>query len=182
MCRLRATSRQRGMIVSAQLGAPPLGLLTKPFRLDALATTLISVRIGARAAVSPTPPSAAQEIAFSALACGDSGPASPQPTGVQPGRTTRPVSTTWKNSNRRYRQVSAGHSEQIGVKVWPIDRPGHVYENGSAPMKLANTAVEDPRYRRRAARHLQAFVARSTRCAPLFSQSLSRSSVHDWSL
>jgi len=105
------------MVVSAQLAAPPLRLLTKPFRLDAFATALINVRIGARSAVSPTPRPATQESAFSALACGDSGPASAQPAGVRPGRTTRPVSTPWKNTNLRYRQVSASHAEQIVVKV-----------------------------------------------------------------
>jgi hypothetical protein len=47
------------MIVSAQLVVPPL---------DEFATALISVRIGARAAASPTPQSAAQERASSALA------------------------------------------------------------------------------------------------------------------
>ena len=100
------------MIVSAQL-APPLRLRPNPFRLDAFATAFVSVRIGARAAVLPTPRSAAQESAFSALAFGDNAHHPPQPTGVQPGRTTRPVSTTWKNSNLRYRQVSASHSEQL---------------------------------------------------------------------
>jgi hypothetical protein len=47
------------MIVSAQLAVPPL---------DEFATALISVRIGARAAASPTPQSATQESAFSAFA------------------------------------------------------------------------------------------------------------------
>ena len=104
------------MIVSAQSAAPPLRFVTKPFRLDAFATALSNVRIGARAAVSPTPRSAAQESAFSALACGDSGPASPQPTGVLPGRTVRPVSTMWKNSNRRYRQVSASTLNRLEAR------------------------------------------------------------------
>ncbi len=132
------------MIVSAQLAEQPLCLLPNPFRLDAFATALISAasvhaqrscrRSGrlhrkVRSAL-PNAVTAAQHP--------------PQPTGVQPGRTTRPDSTTRKNSNRRYRQVSAGHSEQIGIKVRPIDYLRIVYENGSAPMQLANTAVEDP--------------------------------------
>ena len=116
------------MIVSAQLAAPPLRLLTKPFRLDAFATALSSVRIGARAAVSPTPRSAAQESAFSALACGDSGPVSPQPTGVQPGRTTRPVSTTWKNG------VTMGEGAVLAADSFLMkgeEVPAHAHRGGN---------------------------------------------------
>ena len=117
MCLLRAASRQEGMSVSAQLmAAAPLRRLAKPFHLDAFATAPVSVRIGARAAVSPTPRSAAQDYAFSALACGDSGPAS------QSRQVCSPV--VRRDQFQRHGRTAIGRflpATLNRVKVRPID-------------------------------------------------------------
>ena len=143
MCRLRATSRQKGDDCVSTIGgaAPAPPHQTLPPRRVRYGPHQCPHRCTRRG--QPDARSAAQESAFSALACGDSGPVSPQPTGVRPGRTTRPVSTTWKNSNRRYRQVSVSHSEQIWSQDMTNRLSENVYQNGSAPMRLANTAVKD---------------------------------------
>jgi hypothetical protein len=89
------------MIVSGQL-ASPLRLLPNPFRLDVFARAFVSVRMGARAATLPTPRSEGTESTVSDLVLGDDGP---------------PSTTAGGRAAQSYRQVSAGHSEQIGVKA-----------------------------------------------------------------
>lgn len=102
------------MIVSAQL-ARPVRLRPHPFRLDAFATAFVSVRIGARAAVLPTPRPAAQESAFSALAFGDIGP----PSATADGRAARSYDeTSFNDVEEQDPALSAGFClPQIGVKA-----------------------------------------------------------------